>query len=93
MDAAGQATTRQLAHVLAAGPLPQAKAIADFPSAAAAQVRKAIARADRVCLVEAGSPTWIGYRLRACRLRISKTYGLRILAAKWPTWPVCNRPP
>ncbi len=59
------------------------KAIADSRSATPAQVRKAIARADRICLVEAGSPTWIGDRLRACRVRISTTYGLD-LAAAWP---------
>jgi hypothetical protein len=59
------------------------KAIADSASATPAQVRKAIARADRICLVEAGSPTWIGDRLRACRVRITKTYGLDLSAA-WP---------
>lgn len=59
------------------------KAIADSPSASPAQVRRAIARADRICLVEAGSPTWIGDRLRACRVRIDTVYGLDLDAA-WP---------
>jgi len=59
------------------------KAIADSASASPAQVRKAMARADRICLVEAGSPTWIGDRLRACRVRIGTAYGLDLDAA-WP---------
>jgi hypothetical protein len=58
------------------------KAIADT-SADPAAVRKAIARADRICLVEPACPTWIGDRLRACHVRIDKAYGLD-LAATWP---------
>jgi hypothetical protein len=41
------------------------------------------ARADRICLVEASRPTWIGDRLRACHVRIQASYGLD-LAAAWP---------
>lgn len=58
------------------------KAIADN-SADPAAVRRAIGRADRICIIEASCPTWIGDRLRACHVRISKTYGLD-LAAAWP---------
>jgi hypothetical protein len=61
----------------------RAKAAADDPDAAAAQVRKAIARADRICVIEAACPTWIGDRLRACGVRIDQAYGLD-LAAAWP---------
>jgi hypothetical protein len=43
----------------------------------------AIARANRICLVEPACPTWIGDRLRACGVRIEATYGLD-LAATWP---------
>jgi len=58
------------------------KAIADTATTAA-QLRKAIARADRICLIEADCPTWIGDRLRACHVRIERTYGLDVNAA-WP---------
>ncbi len=58
------------------------KAVADT-SASAAEARRAIARADRICLIEAGRPTWIGDRLRACHVRIEQTYGLDLNAA-WP---------
>jgi hypothetical protein len=61
----------------------KAKAIADDPERTPAQVRKAIARADRICLIEADRPTWIGDRLRACRVRIKRAYGLDLNAA-WP---------
>ncbi len=61
----------------------KAKAIADDPVSTPAQVRKAIARADRICLIEADRPTWIGDRLRACRVRIERAYGLDLNAA-WP---------
>ena len=44
---------------------------------------KAMARADRICLVEADRPTWIGDRLRACHVRIDRAYGLDLNAA-WP---------
>jgi hypothetical protein len=58
------------------------KAIADSAADAAA-VRRAITRADRICLVEPACPTWIGDRLRACHVRIEAAYGLD-LAAVWP---------
>lgn len=58
------------------------KGIADGSDDPAA-VRRAITRADRISLIEASCPTWIGDRLRACHIRISKTYGLD-LAAAWP---------
>jgi hypothetical protein len=58
------------------------KAIADTSPDAAA-VRRAITRADRICLVEPGCPTWIGDRLRACHVRIEAAYGLD-LATTWP---------
>ncbi|MEV4174711.1 hypothetical protein AB0J69_35590, partial [Nonomuraea sp. NPDC049709] len=38
--------------------------------------RNAIARAERICPVEADLPSWIGDRFRACRLRVLLTYGL-----------------
>jgi hypothetical protein len=59
-----------------------AKRIADT-SADPVAVRQAIAQADRICLVEADSPTWIGDRLRACRVRIARAYGIDLDAA-WP---------
>jgi hypothetical protein len=43
----------------------------------------AMHRADRICVIEADCPTWIGDRLRACYVRIEKTYGLDLDAA-WP---------
>jgi hypothetical protein len=58
------------------------KAIADT-SVDPAAVGRAIARADRICLVEPACPTWIGDRLRACRVRVEVVYGLD-LAAAWP---------
>ena len=61
----------------------KAKAIADDPGSTPAQVCKAIARADRICLIEADRPTWIGDRLRACHVRIERAYGLDLNAA-WP---------
>ena len=61
----------------------RAKAIADDPHSSAVQVVKAIRRADRICLIEPGCPTWIGDRLRACHVRIARTYGLDLTAA-WP---------
>jgi hypothetical protein len=42
-----------------------------------------MAKADRICLVEAACPTWIGDRLRAGHIRVLKTYGLDLTA----TWP------
>jgi hypothetical protein len=47
------------------------------------ELLKAIAKADRICLVEAARPTWIGDRLRACDIRVAGAYGLD-LAATWP---------
>lgn len=61
----------------------KAKAIADDDFSTQAQVIKAIRQADRICLVEADCPTWIGDRLRACRVRIQRAYGLD-LTAVWP---------
>ena len=61
----------------------KAKAIADNPRSSAVEVEKAIRRADRICLIEPGCPTWIGDRLRACHVRIARTYGLDLTAA-WP---------
>jgi hypothetical protein len=60
----------------------EAKVIADT-SADPVAVDEAIARADRICLVQADRPTWIGDRLRACRVRIEGAYGLDLNAA-WP---------
>jgi hypothetical protein len=54
----------------------QAKHEADQPLATPDQIRTAITRADRICLVEADRPTWVGDRLRACRLRVERAYGL-----------------
>jgi hypothetical protein len=60
-----------------------AKAIADDETAAPDQVRRAMARADRIGLIEPGCPTWIGDRLRACRVRVAKSCGLDVDVA-WP---------
>jgi hypothetical protein len=60
-----------------------AKGVADDPSASQAQVLKAITKANRICLIEANRPTWIGDRLRACQVRVDRTYGLDLNAA-WP---------
>ncbi|WP_157254527.1 hypothetical protein [Nonomuraea typhae] len=49
----------------------------------AQEARDAIARAERICPVEAELPSWIGDRFRACRLRVLLTYGLD-LDAVWP---------
>ena len=61
----------------------RAKRIADDPASSQEQVRKAIAQADRICLVDADRPTWLGDRLRASDVRVRRTYGLD-LAAAWP---------
>jgi hypothetical protein len=61
----------------------RAKAAADDPKSSPGQVRRAIARADRICVVQADSPTWIGDRLRACHVRVESAYGLGLNAA-WP---------
>ena len=58
------------------------KEIADT-SADPVAVRRAIARVDRICLVEPACPTWIGDRLRACHVRVETAYGLD-LAVTWP---------
>jgi len=60
-----------------------AKGIADDRDTPKAMADEAMARADRICLVEADRPTWIGDRLRACRVRIERAYGLDLDAA-WP---------
>ena len=60
-----------------------ARTIANNPESPPAEAEKAMARADRICLVEADRPAWIGDRLRACRVRIDRTYGLDLDAA-WP---------
>lgn len=60
-----------------------AKRIADDPASSQARVCKAIARADRICLIEPGRPTWIGDRLRVSEVRVQRTYGLD-LGATWP---------
>jgi hypothetical protein len=61
----------------------RAKTIADDERSTPAQVAQAIAQADRICLVEADRPTWIGDRLNACYVRIQRAYGLDLVAA-WP---------
>jgi hypothetical protein len=58
------------------------KDIADN-SADPSEVRRAIARADRISPIKADRPTWVGDRLRACHVRIERTYGLDLNAA-WP---------
>jgi hypothetical protein len=58
------------------------KRIADT-STDPAVARRAMAKADRICLVEAACPTWIGDRLRAGHIRVLKTYGLDLTV----TWP------
>ncbi len=60
-----------------------AKAIADNPLSTPAEVSSAIRQANRICLIEPDCPTWIGDRLRACHIRIARTYGLDLTAA-WP---------
>ena len=68
----------------------EAKAIADDPDSTPAQVRKAMARADRICLLEADRPTWVADRLRVCHVRIERAYGLDLNAA-WPRlWLVAS---
>jgi len=52
-------------------------------AATPAALDKAIRQANRICVIEADCPTWIGDRLRACHVRVSKTYGLD-LSAIWP---------
>jgi hypothetical protein len=79
VDAVGGSPARAVAGGPAAAP---EQAIADT-SADPAAVRKAITRADRICLVEPACPTWIADRLQACHVRIDKAYGLD-LAATWP---------
>ena len=46
-------------------------------------VEEAAMRADRISLVEADRPNWIGDRLRACRVRVDRAYGLH-LDSVWP---------
>ncbi len=61
----------------------KAKGVADNPASSQAQIRKAIARADRICLLDADRPTWLGDRLRVSEVRVQQTYGLDLNAA-WP---------
>jgi hypothetical protein len=61
----------------------RAKARADDPNATPEQVHRAIRAADRICVIEAACPTWIGDRLRACYVRVEQTYGLD-LSTTWP---------
>ena len=67
-----------------------AKRIADDPTATPEQVARAIAEADRICLVAASRPTWIGDRLRACSVRAQAAYGID-LAAAWPRYRNLDR--
>ncbi|MFB4270924.1 hypothetical protein [Nonomuraea sp. GTA35] len=60
----------------------RAKQAADSAQTAE-EIARAVARADRLCLVEADRPTWIGDRLRACRIRVERSYGLN-LDVVWP---------
>jgi hypothetical protein len=48
-----------------------------------ADLAGAIEAADRICLIEAERPTWIGDRLRVSHVRVRRTYGLD-LNALWP---------
>jgi hypothetical protein len=59
------------------------KGIADDPAASREQVRKAMEKADRICVIAPDRPTWIGDRLRACQVRARQAYGLDLNAA-WP---------
>ncbi|MFD4605695.1 hypothetical protein ACFWPQ_47760 [Streptomyces sp. NPDC058464] len=54
-----------------------AKSRADA-AATQAELSEAIAEANRICLLEADRPTWIGDRLRVTRLRVAAFYGLDI---------------
>ncbi|MER5626419.1 hypothetical protein ABT061_35855 [Streptosporangium sp. NPDC002544] len=60
-----------------------AKRVADASDARPDQVLAAMNRADRICLVEADRPTWVGDRLRACRVRVERAYGLDVDVI-WP---------
>ncbi|MEU6409771.1 hypothetical protein [Microbispora sp. NPDC046933] len=44
---------------------------------------RAIAMADRICLLQPARPTWIGDRLRVPRVRVAEAYGLD-LDSCWP---------
>jgi hypothetical protein len=69
-----------------------AKAAADQVLAPPAEALAAMRRADRICVIEADCPTWIGDRLRACHVRVEKSYGLDLDAA-WPRlWLVLPEP-
>lgn len=59
------------------------KRVADNPAASQEQVRKAIEKADRICVIDPDRPTWIGDRLRACQVRTRRAYGLDLNVA-WP---------
>jgi hypothetical protein len=69
-----------------------AKAVADQAFAPQAEVLAAMREANRICIIEADRPTWIGDRLRACYVRVDKTYGLDLDAA-WPRlWLILPEP-
>ena len=69
-----------------------AKAAADQALAPQAEVLAAMREADRICVIEADRPTWIGDRLRACHVRVEKAYGLDLDAA-WPRlWLILPEP-
>ncbi|GGT65339.1 hypothetical protein [Actinomadura citrea] len=51
-----------------------------------AELAEAIAAANRICLLEADRPTWIGDRLRVTRLRIAAVYGLDLDSAWARLW-------
>lgn len=59
------------------------KRVADDPAATREQVRKAIEKADRICVIAPDRPTWIGDRLRACQVRTRRVYGIDLNTA-WP---------
>ncbi|WP_194920698.1 hypothetical protein [Catenulispora rubra] len=64
-----RARSQAARHALEAAPREQVEAIAR--------------RADRISLVEADLPTWIGDRLWACRVRVDRACGLH-LDSLWP---------
>jgi hypothetical protein len=59
-----------------------AKQAAD-DAASPALARAAMSRADRISVVQADHPTWIGDRLHACHVRIEQAYGLDLVVI-WP---------
>lgn len=63
----------------------KAKERADLATSEA-ELAEAIAAANRICLLEADRPTWIGDRLRVTRLRIAAVYGLDLDSAWARLW-------